>query len=141
VPQPVSPRESVCLRCDADVLLDVVFERGLLFLVLANVGDRPALAVRVKFARPLSGVGGTKRLDRLALFRKLEFLAPQKSIEVFLDRSAAFFARDEPTALSVAIAWRTTEGERRTAAIDHDLEIYRDLGYIEREVPHRADPA
>jgi hypothetical protein len=133
--------DSACLHCESDVLLDVVFERGLLFLVLANVGDRPARSVRVKFAGPLTGLGGSKRIDRLALFRKLEFLAPHKSIEVFLDRSADYFAREEPTRLTAAVSWRTPEGERRATAIDHDLEVYRDLGYIEREVPHRADPA
>jgi hypothetical protein len=126
---------------DADVILDVVFRQGLLFLVLANTGERPALAVRVKLDAPLTGVGGTKRLDRLALFRKLEFLAPRKSIEVFLDRSDAFFAREEPTRLTAAITWRTPAGERRSATIVHDLEIYRDLGYLEREVPPSAGPA
>ncbi|HUP33127.1 MAG TPA: hypothetical protein VM184_08860, partial [Gaiellaceae bacterium] len=83
-------------RCDADVILDVVFDRGLLFLVLENVGDRPAHAVRVTFKQPFSGLGGAKKMQRLALFRKLEFLAPHKAIEVFLDRSASYFARDEP---------------------------------------------
>ena len=126
---------------DADVILDVVFRQGLLFLVLANTGERPALAVRVKLDAPLTGVGGTKRLDRLALFRKLEFLAPRKSIEVFLDRSDAFFAREEPTRLTAAITWRTPAGERRSTTIVHDLEIYRDLGYLEREVPPSAGPA
>ena len=128
-------------RCDADVILDVVFDRGLLFLVLENIGDRPAHAVRVKFAERFSGVGGARRIDRLALFRKLEFLAPWKSIEVFLDRSADYFARDEPTTLTAAITWRTPAGERRRTTIAHDLEIYRDLGYIEREVPPRGRPA
>ena len=129
-------------RSDGDVILDVVFERGLLFLVLENTGDRPAHGVRVKFGERFSGVGGAKRLDRLALFRKLEFLAPRRSIEVFLDRSADYFARGEPTTLTAAVSWRTSDGERRRATIVHDLEIYRDLGYIEREVPQRAgDPA
>ena len=128
-------------RCDADVILDVVFDRGLLFLVLANIGDRPAHGVRVRFAERFSGVGGTKRIDRLALFRKLEFLAPRKSIEVFLDRSASYYARSEPTTLSAAVSWRTSEGERRRATIVHDLEIYRDLGYIDREVPPSGRPA
>ena len=123
------------------MILDVVFRQGLLFLVLANTGERPALAVRVKLDAPLTGVGGRKRLDRLALFRKLEFLAPRKSIEVFLDRSDAFFAREEPTRLTAAITWRTPAGERRSTSIVHDLEIYRDLGYIEREVPPSAGPA
>ena len=126
---------------DADVILDVVFDRGLLFLVLENLGARPALGVRVRFAERFSGVGGAKRIDRLTLFRKLEFLAPLKSIEVFLDRSADYFARGEPTQLTAAISWRTSAGERRRTTIVHDLEIYRDLGYIEREVPPRGRPA
>lgn len=128
-------------RDDGGVILDLVFDRGLLFLVLENLGHRPAHSVRVKFDRPFSGLGGAKRIDRLALFRKLEFLAPYKSIEVFLDRSAAYFARDEPTQLTAAISWRTPEGARSQTTVHHDFEIYRDLGYIEREVPDSARPA
>ena len=128
-------------RSAADVILDVVFERGLLFLVLENTGDRPAHGVRVKFGERFTGVGGTKRIDRLALFRRLEYLAPHKAIEAFLDRSASYFARGEPTTLTAEVSWRTSEGERRRATIVHDLEIYRDLGYIEREVPERGRPA
>ncbi len=125
---------------DAEVILDVVFDQGLLFLVVENLGDRPAHAVRIKFDKAFSGVGGTKQMQRLVLFRKLEFLAPYKAIEVFLDRSASYFARKEPTQLTAAISWRTPEGARRSITIHHDLEIYRDLGFIEREVP-RAGPA
>jgi hypothetical protein len=128
-------------RDDGEVILDVVFDRGLLFLVLENLGARPAHSVRVRFDRPFSGLGGSKRVDRLALFRKLEFLAPYKSIEVFLDRSDAYFARDEPTDLTVRVTWRTSVGAGRAATIRHDLEIYRDLGYLEREVPPSGRPA
>ena len=126
---------------DAGVILDVVFDQGLLFMVVENLTDRPAHAVRIKFDKPFRGVGGTKQMQRLALFRKLEFLAPYKAIEVFLDRSASYFARDEPTPLTAAISWRTPDGARRSTTVHHDLEIYRDLAYIEREVPTRADPA
>ncbi len=128
-------------RDDGEVIVDVVFDGGLLFLVVANTGGRAARSVRVKFDRPFSGLGGTKRMQRLALFRRLEFLAPHKSIEVFLDRSDAYFARGEPTELTVTVTWRTPEGARRSATIHHDLEIYRDLGYVEREVPPSARPA
>jgi hypothetical protein len=121
--------------CDAEVILDVVFDHGLLFLVVENLGDRPAHSVRVKFDCPFSGLGGTKKMQRLALFRKLEFLAPRKAIEVFLDRSDSYFARDEPTRLTASISWRTPDGSRRSTTVHHDLEIYRDLGFIEREVP------
>lgn len=128
-------------RCESEVIFDVVFERGLLFLVIENIGDRPAHSVRVKFDKSFSGVGGAKKMQRLALFRRLEFLAPQKSISVFLDRSGSYFARDEPTQLTAAVSWRTPEGERRSSTMHHDLEIYRDLGFIEREVPQSGRPA
>ena len=128
-------------RCDAEVILDIVFDRGLLFLVVANTGDRAAHSVRIKFDKPFDGVGGTKKMQRLALFRRLEFLAPNKSISVFLDRSASYFAREEPTQLTAAVSWRTPAGERRSSTIHHDLEIYRDLGFIDREVPQSGRPA
>jgi hypothetical protein len=127
-------------RSDPEVILDVVFERGLLFLVVANIGGRPAHRVRIRFEQPFTGVGGTKKMQRLSLFRRLEFLAPGRSIEAFLDRSASYFARDEPTQLTAALSWRTPEGERRTSTIHHDLEIYRDLGFIDREVPRAGPP-
>jgi hypothetical protein len=126
---------------DGEVFVDVRFDRGLLFLAVVNNGDRPALEVRVKFDRAFAGVGGTKRMQRLALFRRLEFLAPRKSIEAFLDRSDAYFARGEPTELTARVTWRTPDGARRAATIRHDLEIYRDLGYLEREVPPSGRPA
>lgn len=135
------PDERSGCGCESEVILDVVFHRGLLFLAVANIGDRPALEVRIRFKRAFTGLGGTRKLHRLALFERLEFLAPRKSIEVFLDRSASYFARNEPTLLEAAIAWRTTAGEERKSNVTHDLEIYRDLAYIDREVPTRADPA
>jgi hypothetical protein len=136
----VSAERSDC-GCDSEVILDVVFERGLLFLVVANIGNRPAREVRIRFRRAFSGLGGTRKMHKLALFGRLEFLAPHKSIEVFLDRSASYFARGEPTELTATIAWRTGDGEPRRATVHHDLEIYRDLAYIEREVPARAGEA
>jgi hypothetical protein len=123
---------------ESDVILDVVFDRGLLFLTVANLGDRPAHRVRIRFDVPFCGVGGTMKMRRLALFRKLEFLAPRKVIPVFLDRAAGYFARAEPTKLAVEVEWRTSDGTRRSRAIKHDLEIYRDLVAIDREVPHRG---
>jgi hypothetical protein len=59
---------------------------------------------------------------------------------VLLDRSASYFARGEPSKLTADVSWRTADGVRRSQAIHHDLDVYRDLAYLEREVPHRAGP-
>ena len=121
---------------EADVILDVEFEDGLLFLVLENFGLRPAHAVRVRFAGPLRGLGGERRIDRLRIFQKLELLPPRRRIRVFLDRSALFFAREEPTQLEARITWRNDDGERRSRTVRHDLDAYRDFPYL--EVPRDA---
>ena len=127
---------AVTERREADVVLDVELERGLFFLVLKNLGDEPAHSVRVRFDGPLSGLGGERRIDRLQLFRRLEFLGPRRRVRVFLDRSALFFARGEATAFGVRVAWRTDRGERRSREIRHDLAAYRDFPYL--EVPDDA---
>jgi hypothetical protein len=121
---------------EADVILDVEFEDGLLFLVLENIGLQPAHAVRVRFEQPLTGLGGERRIDRLRIFRRLELLAPRRRIRIFLDRSALFFARDEPTRIEARIAWRNDDGERRSRTVGHDLDAYRDFPYL--EVPRDA---
>src|SRR5438105_5365513 len=63
---------------DADVLLDVEFDRGLLYLVLENLGDGAAHAVRVRFEAPLTGLGGERRIERLQRVRRLLRLAPRR---------------------------------------------------------------
>ena len=121
---------------EADVILDVELDRGLLFLVIANLGRLPAHNVRVRFDRPLHGLGGERRIDRLQIFRRLEFLGPRRRIRVFLDRTALFFGRNEPAELELTVTWRTDRGERRRREIRHDLAAYRDFPYL--EVPDDA---
>lgn len=123
---------------EADVIVDVVFADGLLFLDVVNLGEQPAHRVRVRFDPPFRGVGGKRKASSLSLFRRLDFLAPGKRIRAFLDRSELYFARGEPTRIDVRVSWRTDEGRPRTRELRHDLEVYRDLGYIQREVPHSA---
>ena len=113
-----------------DVILDVVFERGLLFLALTNLGREPALAVSCAFDKPVRGLGGTTEVSALRLFRKVELLAPGREIRTLLDTSAAYFARREPTLIRATVTWRTPAGAKREARIVHDLSIYRDLAYV-----------
>ena len=113
-----------------DVILDVVFEDGLLFLSLANTGARPATNVTCRFDRPLHGLGGRVDVSRLRLFRAVGFLPAGKEIRTLVDESAAYFARREPTKLTVELTWRDEEGRRYERRIVHDLGIYKDLAYV-----------
>jgi hypothetical protein len=120
---------------ESDVIVDFVFEEGVLYVTVANIGERPALKVSCRFEPGFRGLGGSVEISRLPLFRNIEYLAPRKEIRTLVDSSAAYFARKEPTKLQVAITYRDESGTRRQAAIKHDLGIYRDLAYV---VPSRA---
>lgn len=116
-----------------DVIVDFIFDDGLLYVAVQNIGDKPAYKVSVQFDRKFRGVGGTKDISEMPLFRNIEFLAPWKDIVTFVDASAAYFGRDEPTRISARISYEDARGKRHRATITHDLEIYRDIGYVKRE--------
>ena len=115
------------------VIVDVLFEDGLLFLAVRNISTRPAYHVRARF-RP--SPGGIRRASRLALFRRLAFLGPGREIRALLDSAAGYFARDEPTAFEVTVTYETADGRRHRHVVPHDLEIYRDLPWVAREEPY-----
>jgi hypothetical protein len=114
----------------SDVIVDFVFEEGVLYVTVANIGERPALKVSCRFEPGFRGLGGSVEISRLPLFRKIEYLAPHKEIRALVDSSAAYFARREPTKLKVTVTYREEGGARRQTTIAHDLGIYRDLAYI-----------
>jgi hypothetical protein len=113
-----------------DVSVDFVFEDGLLYVLVANIGERPALKVSCRFEPAFHGLGGSVEVSRLPLFRNIEYLAPGREIRTLVDSSAAYFARKEPTKLEIAVTYRDEDGARRQATIAHDLGIYRDLAYV-----------
>ena len=115
-----------------EVILDFIFEDGVFFIALQNIGDGPAHDVRVRFDKKISGVEGRKEFSTLRLFRNTPFLAPRKEIKIFLDTGTSYFQRRQPTRLSVKITWRDADGKAMEAVARHDLAIYKDLGQISR---------
>jgi hypothetical protein len=115
---------------ETDVIVDFVFEEGVLYVAVANIGERPAMKVSCRFEPGFRGLGGSVEISRLPLFRNIEYLAPRKEIRTLVDSSAAYFARKEPTKLQVTVTYRDELGTRHQTAIAHDLGIYRDLAYV-----------
>jgi hypothetical protein len=114
-----------------DVIVDFVFDRGMLFITIENIGEKPAFEVRVKFSEKIRGIEGTKDISALPLFQELEFLAPHKEIRAFLDSSASYFRSKQPTKVSAEVVFKDSNGNRRVVTIRHNLEIYREIGYAE----------
>jgi hypothetical protein len=115
-----------------EVIVDFVFDDGLLFISVENIGDQPALKVSVQFDQKIMGVEGGQEISALPLFRSIEFLAPHKAIVTFLDTSAAYFRRGEPTRIAAMITYQDSNRAHYKTTLHHDLEIYKDIGYIRR---------
>jgi hypothetical protein len=112
-----------------EVIVDVVFEDGLFFLSVANIGDRPALDVQTTFNRKLVGLGGTRDVAALPLFRRIAYLAPGKEIRTLLDSAPSWFARTRSTTLTARVAYTDPDKKAYKGTMTHDLEIYRELAY------------
>ena len=113
------------------VIVDFIFDEGLFFIAISNLSDRPAYQVSVKFDCQIYGLGG-KDICALPLFGNIEFLAPHKQITTFLDSSGSYFRNGGPTRISARITYHDFRGTKQVATIRHDLEIYREIGFIRR---------
>ena len=116
---------------EPDVIVDFIFDDGLFFIAISNLSDRPAYEVSVKFDCRIYGFGG-KDICALPLFGNIEFLAAHKTITTFLDSSGSYFNRGGPTKISARVAYHDFLGTKKVATIRHDLEIYREIGFIRR---------
>jgi hypothetical protein len=114
---------------DDGVIVDVVFEEGVLYLELVNLEDRPALGVSCAFEPPLIDAAG-RDVSRLRLFKKMEFLGPRRRVRTLLDSVPGYFGRRAPTRTVVSVRYKRP-GDRRfaTTTITHDLAVYRELSY------------
>jgi hypothetical protein len=112
-----------------EIILDFEFEDGALFILLRNIGERPACQVRTTFEPPICGLGGRQKLAELPLFREVTFFAPGKQIKHLLDSSALYFSRGEPTRVKAHITYSDDKDREFKTVIHHDLEIYRSLAY------------
>jgi hypothetical protein len=113
-----------------EVIVDFVFEDGMLYVCVKNIGVKPAYKVSTHFDKPFAGVEGTKNFSELPLFRCIEFLSPQKEIKAFLDTSRSYFGRKEPTVITARVQYESETGKKYSQTMTHNLEIYKEIGYI-----------
>ncbi|MDQ5844146.1 MAG: hypothetical protein M3539_02495 [Acidobacteriota bacterium] len=113
-----------------DVIVEFLFDRGQFFILVHNIGERPAIKVAVEFNKKLVGLGGAKDISALAVFKNIEFLGPGREITTLLDSSSSYFKRKQPTKISAQISYSDSENRKYKAVISHDLEIYRELAYL-----------
>ena len=113
-----------------EIIIDFVFEHGLFYIAVENIGNHHAYNTSVEFNKKIFGVKGSKEVSALALFKNIAFMPPSKRIVTFLDTSASYFQRGEPTKLSLVVRYQDKYRRKYASTIKHDLEIYREIGYI-----------
>lgn len=115
-----------------EVIVDFIFEDGLFFIAVKNIGSAPARDVSVAFDKKFTGVQGTKEFSALPLFKNIAFLAPQKEIKAFLDHSTSYFRRRQPAIIRATITFKDNSGAAHKTVIKHDLRIYKAIGFVRR---------
>jgi len=130
------PPDAAVNETEPEVILDIVFEDGLLYAAVRNISTRPAYRVSVGFDKGFTGLGGTQETSSLRLFRNIEFLAPQKEIRTLVDTASSYFARKQPKKLAADVRWRSSDGKRHSHRITHDLSIYEQVAYVTRKETH-----
>ncbi len=123
------PTEEVQTR-RPEVIVEFLFDRGVFYIAVNNIGDRAAYKISVNFNKKILGLGGDKDISALPLFRNIEFLGPQREIKTIIDTSHSYFQRKQPGKVSAQITYHDSEKRKYEVTINHDLEIYRDLPYL-----------
>lgn len=118
------------LFSDPNVLVDVLFDQGLLYLVIKNYAHVEAFNIHIHFSPPFSGIQGKEEISSFAIFERLTYLPPMKEIRIFWDVAAAYFSRDEPKVIDSHISWSDKFDQQYDKTITHDVSIYQELGYI-----------
>lgn len=113
-----------------EVIVEFLFDQGLFSISVNNIGTRPAISVSVEFDQKILGLGGSKDISALRLFKKIEFLGPKREIVTFVDSSRSYFAGKQPTRISARVSYSDPEKNKYESVIQHDLEIYRELAYL-----------
>jgi len=113
-----------------EVIVEFLFDRGLFSISVNNIGARPATRISVEFDKKIVGLGGSKEISALRLFKNIEFLGPKREIVTFVDTSRSYFARKQPTRISARVSYSDPEKNKYESIVKHDLDIYRDIAYL-----------
>lgn len=139
----MKPAETSCAdepsTARPEVIVEFLFDGGLLFIAVRNIGTRPAHEITINFDKKVVGPDQKKEISKMPLFQALSFLGPQREIKCFLDHSSSYFNRRQPTRISLRVQYFDPEGRKYEATIVHNLEIYRDLPYLKPFIATEED--
>ena|SRR5688500_1832048 len=125
-------------RDKPEVIVEFLFDKGVLSVAIRNIGVRAAMKVVTAFDRPFTGLGGAKEMSSLPLFKNVEFLGPAREIVTLLDTSVSYFRRKQPTRIAARVSYVDADDRKYETTIHHDLEIYRELSWVSSPTDHEV---
>lgn len=111
-------------------------------IVISNLGNSIARDVTFDFKPPLErafdrGMDRTPLSDASLFKRGIPTLPPQKSIRLFFDMSFDVLNEGVPTSYEVTVRYKDYREKRQPPdTYTLDLELYRDIGQIDRGTVH-----
>ena len=113
-------------RCP-NVLVDFSVKEAGIYLTIYNLSPHPACQLCIQFDQPLKYFNGCKDLSIHPIIQEISYLAPFKSIELFLDPIDIFFYHLKVDHLCIDWRYEDERGHCFQRQNIHDLKIYRNL--------------
>jgi len=128
ISQKSRPRSIVKDRRVPEVIVDFEYDnRGLLFIIIQNIGLSSAYQTSIKFDREITGIRSDKKLTDISIFKSLEFLPPGKRICIFVDSFLSYLYRKQPLIVNTIISYSNKNKQKFREVIKHDLSIYKEV--------------
>lgn len=124
---PKTTTESPKLERIPDVIVDFEYNKGLLFIIIENIGNDSAHDTTIKFSKKILGMQKTKNISSLRIFESLEFLPPGKKIKILVDLFQFYLAGKQPMQIGIKIFFRNKIKQTFQNLIQHDLSVYKDI--------------
>lgn len=113
-----------------EVIVDFEYEKGLLFIIIENIGESQAHDVSIRFNKRIVGMQNTKMISTLKIFESLKFLPPGKKIKILVDTFQSYVYHKQPMEIRLDVTFRNKTDRQFKNVIIHDLSIYNDLAEV-----------
>ncbi len=113
------------------VIVDFEVEQGVLYLRLFSISPQPVFKVKIEFEPGFTGLSGKRNIHEMRIFQGIPFFAPGKKFRILIDKFPVYLNRNEPTHFRSSVSYVDEFDKLNEYDLEHDLDIYRDLGEME----------
>lgn len=117
-------------KCSPNPVLDFELIDESIYIRYYNASDIEAYNLSVEFSHSIPGFHGTRKISSLAVFRELNYMAPNKEFLIYVDDVGSFFEVLNIDSVRVDLKYQNKTGRRMSKSITHNLLVYKDIPII-----------